>query len=89
MPASPYDDVVRKILNLYEAKSRLSALVEEAAAGHEIIIAKAGKPVARIAPLGKAKAARKLGLLDKKARIPDDFNEPLPDEVLAGFLGGK
>ncbi len=55
----------------------------------KIVIDKTGKPVARIVPLVTAKAARKLGLFDKKARIPDNFNEPLPDEVLAEFLGGK
>ncbi len=76
-------------INIHQAKTHLSRYVEEAAQGKEIIIAKAGKPVARIAPLVASKAKRKLGLLDKKARIPDDFNEPLPDEVLAEFLGGK
>jgi prevent-host-death family protein len=76
-------------INIHDAKTHFSRYVEEAAQGKEIIIAKAGKPVARIAPLVAVKAARKLGLLDGKARIPDDFNEPLPDEVLAGFLGGK
>lgn len=76
-------------INMHEAKTHLSRYVEEAAQGKEIVIAKAGKPVARIAPLVAVKAARKLGLLDGKARIPDDFNAPLPDDVLAGFLGGK
>jgi prevent-host-death family protein len=76
-------------INIHEAKTHLSRYVEEAAQGKEIIIAKAGKPIARIAPLAPAKAKRKLGLLDGKARIPDDFNSPLPDEVLAEFLGGK
>ena len=74
-------------INIHEAKTHLSRYVEEAAQGKEIIIAKAGKPVARIAPLTAVKVARKLGLLDGKARIPDDFNAPLPDEVLARFLG--
>lgn len=76
-------------VNIHQAKTHLSRYVEEAAQGKEIIIAKAGKPVARIAPLVPAKAVRKLGLLDGKARIPADFNAPLPDEVLAEFLGGK
>ncbi|MDI3258818.1 MAG: type II toxin-antitoxin system Phd/YefM family antitoxin [Sinobacteraceae bacterium] len=75
-------------INIHEAKTHFSRYVEEAAQGKEIIIAKAGKPVARIAPLATVKAARRLGLLDGKARIPDDFNAPLPDEVLAGFFGG-
>ncbi|MFQ5760378.1 MAG: type II toxin-antitoxin system Phd/YefM family antitoxin [Acidiferrobacterales bacterium] len=76
-------------INIHEAKTHLSRYVEEAAQGKEIIIAKAGKPIARIAPLVPAKTRRKLGLLNGKARIPDDFNAPLPDEVLAEFLGGK
>ena len=76
-------------INIHQAKTHLSRYVEEAARGKEIIIAKAGKPVARIVPLVAVKAARKLGLLDKKARIPAEFNQPLLDDVLAGFLGGK
>ena len=76
-------------INIHQAKTHLSRYVEEAAQGKEIIIARAGKSVARIAPLSAPKVKRKLGLLDKKARIPDHFNEPLPDEVLAEFLGGK
>lgn len=76
-------------INIHQAKTHLSRYVEKAAQGKEIIIAKAGKPVARIVPLAPSKATRKLGLLDKKARIPDDFNKPLPDKVLAEFLGGK
>lgn len=75
-------------INIHEAKTHLSRYVEEAAQGKEIVISKAGKPVARIVPLAAVKVVRKLGLLDGKARIPDDFNAPLPDEVLAEFLGG-
>ncbi len=78
-----------KTVNIHEAKTHLSRYVEEAAQGKEIIIAKAGKPVARLVPLAPANAKRKLGLLNGKARIPDDFNAPLPDEVLAEFMGGK
>ncbi len=76
-------------VNIHEAKTHLSYYVEEASRGKEIIIAKAGKPVARIVPLASIHVARKLGLLDGKARIPDDFNTPLPEEALAEFLGSK
>jgi prevent-host-death family protein len=76
-------------VNIHDAKTHLSRYVEEAAQGKEIVIAKAGKPVARLAPLAAIKVPRKLGLLDGKARIPDDFNAALPDEVLAEFLGGE
>ena len=76
-------------VNIHDAKTHFSRYVEAAAQGKEIIIAKAGKPLARIVPLVAIKAPRKLGLLNGKARIPDDFNAPLPDDVLAGFLGGE
>jgi prevent-host-death family protein len=66
-------------VNIHQAKTHFSRYVEEAAQGKEIIITKAGKPVARIAPLAAVKAPRKLGLLDGKARIPDNFNAPLPN----------
>lgn len=75
-------------VNIHDAKTRLSQLVERAEAGEEIVIARAGRPVARLAPLASRKAARKLGLLDGRFRIPDDLNAPLPDEVLREFLGG-
>ena len=72
-------------INIHEAKTQMSKLVERARAGEEFIIAKAGQPVARLVPLGKAK--RQLGLLNGRFKIPDDFNEPLPDDVIAGFEG--
>lgn len=72
-------------INIHEAKTQMSKLVERAQGGEEFVIAKAGKPVARIMPLEKVK--RKLGLLDGKIKIPDDFNDALPDEVLAQFEG--
>lgn len=72
-------------INIHEAKTQMSKLVDRAQSGEEFIIAKAGKPVARIVPLEKIK--RKLGILDGKIQIPDNFNAPLPDEVLAQFEG--
>ena len=71
--------------NLYEAKTRLSALVEEAAAGTEIIIAKAGKPRARLVAVRPAR--RKPGRAKGKIWMAADFDAPLPPEVLAGFTG--
>ena len=76
-----------KVLNLYEAKSRLSALVEEASAGTEIIIAKAGVPRARLVPV-KSKA-RRPGGSKGRIRVAADFDAPLPADVLAGFTGTK
>ena len=72
-------------INIHEAKTQMSKLVDRAQSGEEFIIAKAGKPVARLAPLGKVK--RKLGILNGKIQVPDNFNAPLPEEVLAGFEG--
>ena len=62
-------------------------LVDRAGAGEEILIAKAGKPVARLVPLREKRKPRKKGLLKGKIRIADNFDEPLPEEVLASFEG--
>jgi len=75
------------LLNIYEAKTRLSALVEEAAAGAEIIIAKNGRPRAKLVPIRDA-ARRKPGCAKGKIRIADDFDAPLPQGLLNGFTGG-
>jgi prevent-host-death family protein len=74
-----------RIVNIHAAKTHLSRLVESVADGEEIIIAKAGKPVARLCPIEKPKARRVLGLLDGKLHLPDDIDDPLPDDVLASF----
>jgi antitoxin (DNA-binding transcriptional repressor) of toxin-antitoxin stability system len=76
-----------KKVNIYEAKTRLSQLVEEAAAGRDVVIARAGRPVARLTRLVGTTRKRRLGLLDGRFRIPDDFNRPLPDDVLRAFEG--
>ncbi len=77
-----------KVLNLYEAKTQLSALVEEASAGAEIIIAKAGVPRARLVPIRPA-TRRRPGGSKGRIRIAADFDAPLPADVLAAFLGKK
>jgi prevent-host-death family protein len=77
-----------KVLNLYEAKSQLSSLVEEAAAGQEIIIAKAGVPRARLGPV-KAAARRRPGGSKGRIRIAADFDAPLPADMLAAFTGTR
>ena len=73
-------------LNLYDAKTQLSALVERAAAGAEIIIAKGGKPMAKLVPFRQT-TRRKPGSGRKNIWIAKDFNAPLPDSVIAGFSG--
>lgn len=78
--------VVVMTLNLYEAKTQLSALVDAAAAGAEIIIAKNGKPMAKLVPIRDA-ARRKPGRNKGKIWMSDDFDAPLPKEILDSFYG--
>lgn len=75
-------------VNLHAAKTHLSRLVDQAAAGEEIVIAKAGKPVAKLVPLDRPRARRVLGPLEGQLRIPHDFDAPLPEEILRAFEGG-
>jgi prevent-host-death family protein len=74
-------------VNLYEAKTKLSSLVERAARGEEIVIAKAGKPMARLVPpLVEPRHARESGQnLLGITYIADDFDAPLPEDVLRDF----
>jgi prevent-host-death family protein len=72
--------------NIHEAKTQLSRLVERAAAGEEIIISKAGRPVARLGPIPNAVTPREPGRWRGKVRIHDDFDE-LPPEIAAAFRG--
>lgn len=76
-----------KVLNIHEAKTHLSRILEEVAAGKEVIIAKAGKPMARLCPVTPRVKKKRLGLLKGRIRVAEDFNAALPDEVLAGFEG--
>jgi len=76
-----------KTVSLYEAKTYLSRLVEEAAKGKEIVIAKAGRPRARLVPLGRSKKPRKPGAWKGRVVIAADFDAPLPEELLAAFRG--
>jgi prevent-host-death family protein len=74
-------------VNIHDAKTHLSKLAEQAGAGEEIIIAKAGKPIARLVPLGQNAVIRKKGLLKGKIKTTKDFDQPLPDEVIDLFEG--
>jgi prevent-host-death family protein len=76
-----------RTVNIHAAKTHLSRLVDDAAQGEEIVIAKAGKPVARLVPLTGSRPKRRLGGLAGKVRIPDDFDAPLPDDILDAFEG--
>jgi prevent-host-death family protein len=73
--------------NVHEAKTNFSKLLQRVALGEEIIIAKAGKPVAKLVPVYEDKPKRPLGFYKGQIWMADDFNAPLPDDILAGFLG--
>ena len=87
---------MEKTVNIHAAKTQLSALIAEAEAGADIVIARAGKPAVRLVPV-KAKAAkakkakprfdRKPGFMKGKIRILKGFYDPLPDDILAAFRG--
>ena len=76
-----------KIVNVHEAKTHLSRLLRRVAAGEEIVIAKAGTPVARLVPAGEPRRERVLGTEKGRIRVAEDFDAPLPPEVLAAFEG--
>jgi prevent-host-death family protein len=78
-----------KTVNLYEAKTHLSRLVERASKGEEVIIAKAGVPKARLVPLARPVEDRKPGDWKGRIVIGPDFDAPLPDDVLAAFEGRR
>ncbi len=77
-----------KKVNVHAAKTHLSRLVDEAGAGEEIIIAKAGRPVARLVPLSPTTRPRKPGAMRGRIRIHADFDAPLPED-LARALGSE
>jgi prevent-host-death family protein len=76
-----------KTVNIHEAKTHLSKLLARVLAGEEIIIAKAGKPVARLSPVLDASRPRVLGRDQGQVTISDDFDAPLPEEILSAFEG--
>jgi prevent-host-death family protein len=79
-----------KTINIHEAKTQLSRLVEEAAKGEPFVIAKAGKPMVKVtalaAPIGKE--ARRLGFMSGQISVPDDFDHMGKDEIEQIFAGG-
>ena len=73
--------------NVHEAKTELSRLLKRVAEGEEVVIAKAGKPIAKLVTLGAPRPASRLGLDQSDWHVPDDFNEPLPEELVKAFWG--
>lgn len=68
-------------VNIHEAKTHLSRLLERVALGEEVIIAKAGRPVARLVAVNPRSKKRTLGSAKGKFVVPDNFNEPLPKDI--------
>jgi len=78
-----------RMVNIHAAKSHLSRLLEEVAAGEEVVIARAGKPVALLVPFAPRREPSQPGLPKGKIWIADDFDEPLPEEIMAAFRGER
>jgi len=76
-------------VNIHEAKTHLSRLVEKAAKGEPFIIAKAGKPMVKVVPLEEEKPIRRIGMLDGMFKVPDDFDTMFEKEIEEMFYGEK
>ena len=74
------------VINVYEAKTHLSRLLDRAASGEEIVLGKSGKPLARLVPYGEPRQPRKPGRLAGKIWIATDFDET-PEDIIAAFEG--
>lgn len=74
-------------VNIDEARTRLSQLVDQAAAGEDVVVSRNGKPLVRITRLVEARPRVRFGLLAGKLVVPEDFDAPLPQAVLAAFKG--
>lgn len=74
-------------VNIYDAKTRLSQLVDKAVAGEDVVVSRNGKPLARITRLESPRRRIRFGLLKGKLTIPADFDAPLPASALADFEG--
>jgi prevent-host-death family protein len=73
------------VINIYDAKTQLSKLIEQAAAGKDVVIARGGKPIARLTRLDTPKRKLKFGILSGKVKIAGDFDAALPNEIVAHF----
>jgi prevent-host-death family protein len=72
-------------LNIHEAKTQLSRLIEQACRGEEVIVAKAGKPMVRLMPVQPDAAGRRFGALRGRAKVDEHFLEPLPEDELRAW----
>ena len=73
-------------VNIYEAKTHFSQLISQALLGEDIVIAKAGKPLVKIVPYRPEKKKRVPGSAKGAIKIAEDFNAPLPDDIVHGFF---
>jgi prevent-host-death family protein len=78
-----------KAVNTHDAKTQFSRLLRRVAAGEEITIANRGVPVARLVPVVAAPAKRKLGVFAGQITMPEDFDGPLPEDLLSAFEGTR
>jgi prevent-host-death family protein len=76
-------------INVHDAKTHFSRLLEKVRAGEELTIARAGKPIAKLIPIKSGKPMRKPGALKGKIKIASDFDRALPAELLRAFEGRK
>ncbi len=76
-------------VNIHEAKTHLSCLLQRVSAGEEVTIARAGVPVARLVAIEPQKKTRPLGFARGQVWVADDFDAPLPDDLLKAFYGGE
>lgn len=76
-------------VNIHQAKTHLSRLLQRVAAGEEVTIARSGVPIARLVPIELKKKIRPLGMDRGRVWVADDFDAPLPDDLLREFYGGE
>jgi prevent-host-death family protein len=77
-----------KTVNIYEAKTRLSQLVDQAASGDDVVVSRNGRPLARLTRLEPSTRKVRFGVLKGRITVPDDFDKPLPPSVRRVFEGG-
>jgi prevent-host-death family protein len=78
-----------KIVNIHQAKTQLSRLVEEAADGNPFVIAKAGKPMVKVTPIGAPLEVKRLGFMAGQISVPDDFDRMGQEQIERIFAGEK
>jgi prevent-host-death family protein len=74
-------------VNIYDAKTRLSQLIDKAVGGEDVVLCRNGKPLVRITRLQEARRPIRWGLLKGKVKVRADFDAPLPPDLIAGFEG--